>query len=73
MADLSDEYNSSDEDVPVQDANPYETLGEESMLKLVERASELRVITKRNYKADTARLDSPFAFCLLSHPYLYQN
>jgi hypothetical protein len=74
MADpCSDDYNSSDEEIPTPAPNPYESLGEESIFKLVERASELRAITKRNYKGATVSLDSPYPFCLVSHPNPYQH
>jgi hypothetical protein len=47
---LPDDYDSSDEELLPQAPNPYTSIGEESIAKLIERSSELRVMSKKNYK-----------------------
>lgn len=48
-----DDYNSSDDEMPAPPPNPYASLGKESIENMVARASELRSMSKHNYRLIT--------------------
>jgi hypothetical protein len=47
---LDDDFNSSDIEIPEPAPNPYAHLGQESIEKLLERATEHRLMTKLRVK-----------------------